>query len=40
MRSEQMVAISQKNALAVGETAKGEASRVRERLMVSGLTVA
>ena len=29
VRSEQMVAISQKNALAVAETAKGEASRVR-----------
>ena len=29
VRSEQMVAISEKNALAVGETARGEASRVR-----------
>ena len=29
VRSEQMVAISQKNALAVAETAKGEASRVK-----------
>lgn len=29
VRSEQMVAISQKNALAVAETAKGEAQRVR-----------